>query len=788
MARIWPFKFASGKGRSTPDYRIAGGLIDRARPLHFRFNGLAFEGFGGDTLASALLAQGVDVPDSVLVTRDGQEHATAITAAQELYEGIAAKSQYPWLHRLLRLARISTTDKEPPFSSDGLVETEHVYDYVDYLVVGSGPAGLKAVLEQAETGADVLLIERDFEFGGSLLNTEEWIDGQAPDEWRDNMLAKLAEMPNVRMLNRTTAVAREGETLLHVEEQPQNHLAAADPHLPFLRLRHVQAREIVFSMGKEDQIFPFENNGLSGVFNLEYALTLINRQAVLPGHKMILYVGHTGGYRLAASCLARGIQLAAIIDARDEVPTHCHQFARHAGIPLYPGHRIVRAQGFRRLRRIAVQKSGNAPLQRNIFLECDSLIQSAGVFPRSLPEIGEESTAVGPAGKMRAEALPKTRRGPLCEAQSRAGAVPQNLCKWRLAAAYPATGEDALAAGSREALAVHNTVGMADLSHLGKIDIQGPDAAGFLEQVFGGDVAALNEGLMRQVLLCKESGGVIAPVICWRIARHHFLLTMAATSFNAVQDRLLRLSEAEDTTRRLRMTDVTDEWGGLAVMGPGSEALLADTLPMSVMAEILPPMGFRDFSQDEFPVRLARISLATGPGYEIFTRAGFVDNLWTLLTEKGKAHGLTLVGTRAREILRIETGRPGPQELNGETTADDLGFPVSRETNPDHKIRAQLVGLKAVSSGPEGQKTPPLSVGMTLFEGDGTAPTGPGIGHITSACHSPFLGREIALALLNEGREREGTLIRAVSKDRETIVDVKVGRPGFMAHKEARHA
>ena len=776
MARIWPLKLRLPGGQIPSDYRIGGGIVDRGRPVPFRFGGHGYRGFAGDTLASALLAHGIEPPETVSLLRAGAKPVAIRPVTQELYDDLTAR------HRTNGRFRRFLPGRAPSVDSDDALEIEHVYDHADCLIVGSGYTGLSAALERAEAGAEVILMERDFEFGGSLLHDDQWIDGLSPGDWRRRALDRLMVMSNVRMLSRTKAVQREGETCLHAEERPQRHLMARDPHLPDRRLRHIEAREMIFATGYEDQIFSFRNNLLQGILNLETALSLVNRYAVLPGHRLVLYVGHTEGYRLAASLLARGLKPAAIIDAREDVPAACHHFARQAGIPLYPHHRVARAIGFGCIRGVVLQKSGNDPLDRYIHLDCDCLVQSAGVFPRRIPESQEGEDAI----RSRPETLPKIRRGPLYEAQKRAGALHRPSQGWELAAAYPEKEESLKAARHREARAAWTDVAMADLSHLGKLDLQGPDADGLLSRAFG-ERTELAPGRMRPVLLTEASGIARASVVGWCLAPAHFLLTMAAGELETVRHRLEALVAVSERPLRLKLTEVTDEWGGVAVMGPKAEALLAGSLPMSVMGETLPPMGFREVTQDELPVRLARINLAIGTGFEIYTRAGYADILWNLLLEKGKAHGLALAGTAARETLRIEAGRPGPREMNGTATAADLGLAPPERLQGRHRARRQLVGLKSVSHEVEGKAPPPLGVGMTLYEGDGTEATGPGIGEITSACYSPAHDREIALALLSDGRAREGTLIRAVTVDGRKVIDVKVQAPRVLPRQEIGH-
>jgi sarcosine oxidase subunit alpha len=186
MARIWPIKLRLPGGEIPPDYRISGGMVDRGRPVPFRFGGRGYRGLSGDTLASALLAHGVEVPESATLLRAGELPAAIRPQTQELYDDLTARRRTNGHFRRFLPGRAPSVD------SDEALETEHVYDHADCLIVGSGFAGLSAAMERAEAGADVILIERDFEFGGSLLYDDEWIDGPPPGDWRHKLIARLS--------------------------------------------------------------------------------------------------------------------------------------------------------------------------------------------------------------------------------------------------------------------------------------------------------------------------------------------------------------------------------------------------------------------------------------------------------------------------------------------------------------------------------------------------------------------------------------------------------------------
>ncbi|TNE36208.1 MAG: sarcosine oxidase subunit alpha family protein, partial [Alphaproteobacteria bacterium] len=228
-------------------------------------------------------------------------------------------------------------------------------------------------------------------------------------------------------------------------------------------------------------------------------------------------------------------------------------------------------------------------------------------------------------------------------------------------------------------------------------------------------------------------------------------------------------------------------WGGLAIAGPKSRELLKAAFPgVDVSSEAIPHMGLVSFEKDGLPVRICRLSFSGELAYEVYTRAGYAEILWQLLMEAGKTQGMILYGSEALGALRIEKGHVSGPELDGRTTAADLGLGGMESTKKAFvgsvlksraellkKDRRQLVGLMPVDGAIA------LKAGTLLYEGDGTTPKGHGIGHVTSVTYSPALGRHIALGLLSEGRAREGTLIRAVDDTAGQVTDVKVCSPHF---------
>ncbi|MCF8466415.1 MAG: sarcosine oxidase subunit alpha family protein [Sneathiella sp.] len=973
--------------------RIGGGLVDRGKPVTFRFDGRVLKGFAGDTLASALLANGrhlvgrsfkyhrprgifaagVEEPNA-LVELGAEDRLTpnVQATAQELYEGLQAKSQNRWPS--LRFDLMAVNNLFSRFLTAGFYYKtfmwpagawefyekfirraagmgkgthlpdpdtyEHVHDHADIAVVGSGPAGLSAALTAAEAGKDVLLIEQDFELGGTLLYEAGEIAGQANADWRRQTIARINGEPKIRVLTRTTAFGYYENNILGCVERVQDHVLTPDPHVPRQRLRHVRAEKVILATGAFERPFVFGNNDLPGILLSSAAEAYVNRYAVLPGEKMVLYTNQESGYRVAASLLERGIRLAAIIDARSPVPTRHHHFAREAGIPLYPAHEVAEAKGGLHLKGLVIRKIGDGLEPRDIRLDCDTLIQSAGWAPvlhlqsqrgikpvyhaaldsylpgkcadgqhacagaaagyptsedaavhghkvaryligaaktaprlyapkdapppspapvpltrakcfvdlqhdvtRSDIEQGvregfrspehikryttqgmaadqgktgnintlkilsqvqdKEQSGVGTttfrppytpltigavAGRSIAGELRPTRLSPFHDCHVRAGAEFITAGDWLRPWYYPGPGEDVTAAYIREAGEVRSGVGMVDVSTLGKIDIQGPDAAEFLNRVYVNGWKTLPVGKARYGLMLRDDGMVMDDGTTWRLGEHHYFMTTTTTGAGAVMRHLEYLLQIDWPELKVHLTSVSDEWGGVAIAGPRSRAVLGSSFPgVDVSTEAIPHMGVLEFDHEGLPVRICRLSFSGELAFEVYTRAGFAGNLWDLLTEGGKPHDLRLYGSEALGALRIEKGHVAGPELDGRTTADDLGLGGMQSTKKAYvgsvlknreglirNDRRQLAGLKPV----EGDT--PLKAGMLLFEGDGITPKGHGIGHVTSVTYSPELKRHIALALLAEGRERVGTLIRAVDNGGATVIDVKVCSPHFI--------
>ncbi|MBV8457161.1 MAG: sarcosine oxidase subunit alpha family protein [Acetobacteraceae bacterium] len=349
-----------------------GGRLDRSRTVRFSFDGRSFEAHPGDTLASGLLANGVPLmarsfkyhrprgpiaagveePNALMTIGTGARRTPNMRATQvEVYEGLQAFSQNKWPSLQLdagevaglagpllssgfyyktfigpgrawqrvyeplirRVAGLGCAPREP----DPDLYTQR-YAFCDVLVVGGGAAGLAATWAAAESGAQVILADEQPELGGGLLAERiAEIDGAPAISWRDEMCARLAARANVRILTRTTVFGYFLQNFLGLAERLTDHLAEKPLGLARERLWKVRARHVVLATGAIEQPLVFGNNDRPGVMLAGAARAYVNRYAVRPGMRAVLFVAEDSGYAAARDLSAAGITIAAIADMRD---------------------------------------------------------------------------------------------------------------------------------------------------------------------------------------------------------------------------------------------------------------------------------------------------------------------------------------------------------------------------------------------------------------------------------------------------------------------------------------
>lgn len=340
---------------------------------------------------------------------------------------------------------------------------------------------------------------------------------------------------------------------------------------------------------------------------------------------------------------------------------------------------------------------------------------------------------------------------------------------WLRAQYFPKPGEDWLQAAQREVNAVRETVGICDVTTLGKIDIQGPDAAIFLERVYTNSWANLAIGKVRYGLMLREDGMVMDDGTTARLGESHFVMTTTTANAGRVMQQLEFCAQVLWPELDVSLISVTDQWGQIAVAGPRSTATLAKIvdLPFDLSDEAFPYMACGELTVcGGVPARLFRISFSGERAYELAVPARYAHALAEKLMEAGAEYGIAPYGTEALGIMRIEKGHAAGPELNGQTSAHDLGLHKLLSKKKDFIGRAMaarpalmdpqrpaLVGLRPVN------KQDIIRAGSHLLPIAAEAVAANDQGHVTSAARSPTLG-SIALALLANGPARLGETVR----------------------------
>ncbi|MEP7209028.1 MAG: sarcosine oxidase subunit alpha family protein [Casimicrobiaceae bacterium] len=414
-------------------FRLAtGGVIDRDRPLRFTFDGRPYAGYHGDTLASALLANGVHLVARSFkyhrrrgIVAAGSEEPSAIVQLDvgartepnvratvvELYDGLVAASQNRWpslgfdigamvnaASRLVPAGFYYKTFMWPPSprawlfyehwirraAGMGRAATAadpdryaHRHAHCDVLVIGGGPAGLAAARAAAARGARVIVCDEHATWGGSLRGSSASVDDKDAATWIEGTLAALA-VGEVTLLPRTTAFGYYDHDLVGLVEQVAGHLADRNGEAPRERLWHVRARRVVLAAGAHERAIAFANNDLPGTLLADAARTYVERYAVQPGRCAVVFTNHDGAYAAALALHGAGVVIAAIVDARSSTSGALPQRARDAGLRILSGCVVARAHGKARVESVeVVDREGGAPLP----LVCDLLCVSGGWNP-----------------------------------------------------------------------------------------------------------------------------------------------------------------------------------------------------------------------------------------------------------------------------------------------------------------------------------------------------------------------------------------------------------------------
>jgi sarcosine oxidase subunit alpha len=390
------------------------------------------------------------------------------------------------------------------------------------------------------------------------------------------------------------------------------------------------------------------------------------------------------------------------------------------------------------------------------------------------------------AGRDRGRLFDPERVTALQEWHVAADAVFEDVGQWKRPRYYPRPGEDMEAAVLRECAAVRTGVGILDGSTLGKIDVQGPDAAVLLDRLYTNLMSSLKVGSIRYGVMCGVDGMVIDDGTVLRLADDRFLVLTTTGGAAKILDWMEEWVQTEWPDLRVHCTSVTEQWVTFPVVGPRSRDVIGAVFPdVDVSKEGFPFMTWRDTTLDGVPVRLARISFSGELAFEVYVNPWYALAVWRRLLDAGRDYGITPYGTETMHVLRAEKGYPIiGQDTDGTVTPHDLGMAwavskkkpdfvgkrsFARVANQD-PLRKQLVGLlpvdrqtvlpegsQIVELGPDGE-LPPVPVPM--------------LGHVTSSYRSAELGRPFALALVKGGHARLGDTVHVPVSG--TLVPVQV--------------
>ena len=968
--------------------RISGGLMDRSKELSFSFDGKTFQGFQGDTLASALQANGVrlmgrsfkyhrprgvisagsEEPNALVELRSGarKEPNTRATVV-ELFDGLKANSQNCWPSR--KFDALAVNDLLSPFFAAGfyyktfmwpakfwekvyepiirhaaglgtlsLEPDPDVYDkgflHCDLLVTGAGPAGLAAALTAGRSGARIILADTDFLMGGRL-NAERFALGdEAGSAWAAAAVDELASMPNVRLMPRTSILGAYDHGIFSAVESVSDHLAVPAEGKPRQILWRIYAKKNLLCAGAIERPIAFPNNDRPGIMLAGAVRAYANRWAAVAGSKVAVFTNNDDGLRTVTDLLAKGIEVVAVIDTREDGPVV-------SGAEHFRGAQVINTKGRLGLKSITVRLANG----QSRVIACDILGVSGGWNPnvsisshqRGRPDWNEDisafvpgkdlpdgmsvagaangvfSTAMamnsGAAGaakalelKSAAIDLPETEDDPvsikpfwhvkhakgrawldqqndvtvkdvklahqenfrsvehlkryttlgmatdqgktanvnalavmaeLCDqsipetgttifrppyvpvalgalaGRSRAkefhpyrmtpshkwaeeqGAVFVETGNWLRAQWFPQAGETHWRQSvDREVLATRSSVGVCDVTTLGKIDVQGTDAATFLNKIYCNGFAKLPVGKVRYGLMLREDGMAMDDGTTARMAENHFVTTTTTANALSVYRHMEFCRQCLWPDLDVQLISTTESWAQYAVAGPNARKLLRKLVDpeFDISNEAFPFMACGEITVcGGTEARLFRISFSGELAYEIAVPTRYGDGLIRALMDAGKEFDVAPYGTEALGVMRVEKGHAAGNELNGQTTArnlgmarmvsktkDSIGSVLSRRDGLNEGNAPRLVGFQPVD------RAAPLTSGAHLIGKGNPAIAEHDEGYLTSVVYSPNLGHYIGLGFLEDGETRMGETLRAVNLLGKTDIEVEVVSPHFI--------
>ena len=364
---------------------------------------------------------------------------------------------------------------------------------------------------------------------------------------------------------------------------------------------------------------------------------------------------------------------------------------------------------------------------------------------------------------------------------------------WYRPSYFPKPGEASWReACDREVGLVRRKVGVADVSTLGKIDLQGPDAARFLDLVYTNTFSTLKPGRVRYGLMLREDGHVLDDGTTARLGEQHFLMTTTTAAAGLVMRHLEFVHQALCPDLDLRFISVTEQWAQFAVAGPLARDLLNTLLDQPIDPAAFPFMGCGPVSVMGVAGRLFRISFSGEHAYEVAVPARYGEALFRDLCARAEVMDGGPYGMEALNVLRIEKGFVTHAEIHGRISAFDIGMAglvaakdcigkaAAARPGMIGPEREQLVGLKPAAPSVS------IAAGAHLFTFGTAATRENDQGYLTSVCWSPTLSSHLALGFLQNGRARHGETVRLVDHLRGVDTPCIICDPVFLDIKGER--
>ncbi|MFC3024414.1 sarcosine oxidase subunit alpha family protein [Vibrio zhugei] len=423
-----------------PNRLASGGRIKRAKVLNFTFNGKSYQGFEGDTVASALLANGIDIvgrsfkysrPRGVIaagaeepnaILQVGATEATQIpnvrATQQELYEGLVCSSTNGWPNVQTDLmgmvGKVGASLMPPGFyyktfmspakmwptyekyirKAAGLGRAssepdpdiyDHINQHCDLLVVGAGPAGLMSALCAAKAGARVIIADEQNEFGGSLLASRELIDGKPASAWVESVVDELATYDDVTLLSCSTVNGYHDHNFLTIHERIGDHVAdVIGRDKVRQRMHRVRANWVILATGAHERPLVYANNDVPGCMQASAVSTYIQRYAVVPGEQLVLMTTNDEAYQTALDWANAGKEVVAVVDTRQTVSGARIDAVKELGIEVITGSAVIDVTGSKRVSGAVVasiNEEGDAVTGKERTLACDTIASSGGWSP-----------------------------------------------------------------------------------------------------------------------------------------------------------------------------------------------------------------------------------------------------------------------------------------------------------------------------------------------------------------------------------------------------------------------